>query len=245
MPQATGMAAVATSGGRIYLLGGVGTESQVNIYDPATGSWASGAALPFGRRGAAAVADPAGRIYLLGGALDPALGGGRMARVDLYDPATNSWASTPPAAMSVPRHSLGAAWLNGRIVTAGGDDGLTTNFIGSRAVESYDPATNTWEPLPSLLALRAGMGLAAAGGKLYAVGGYSQNTSPVAVFPPSYPAPVEVYDPATGGWTVGPSLQIPRSYAGVALSEWNGGIYIVGGFNGVQPRQTEMLFPAP
>lgn len=54
------------------------------------------------------------------------------------------------------------------------------------SVERYDPDKNTWSSVVSMLCPRGGVGVAALGGKLYAVGGHDGT---------NYLSSVEEYDP--------------------------------------------------
>lgn len=83
---------------------------------------------------------------------------------------------TPLAPMHVPRHSFGAAVLDGQLYVAGGigSDGLELD-----SVEAYDPATNRWTQKAPMIAPRAHLGLAALGGRLYAIGGYDAAGRPL------------------------------------------------------------------
>jgi len=55
-------------------------------------------------------------------------------------------------------------------------------------VERYDPGVNTWSMVVSMSCPRGGVGVAALGGKLYAVGGHDGT---------NYLSSVEEYDPST------------------------------------------------
>jgi len=55
-------------------------------------------------------------------------------------------------------------------------------------VERYDPALNVWTPVVSMSCARGGVGVAALGGRLYAVGGHDGT---------NYLSSVEEYNPAT------------------------------------------------
>ena len=74
--------------------------------------------------------------------------------------------------MPTPRGGVAAAFVDGRIVAAGGEE--PTRVLPT--VEAYDVATGTWSPLPSLPVPRHGISLATVGNSVYAVGGAQRPT---------------------------------------------------------------------
>jgi len=110
-----------------------------------------------------------------------------------------------------------ATTLNGKVYSIGGgiDSGLENKaFV-------YDPDANAWTALPDLPTGRAKPQVAATGGKIYVLGGWSPDGDPVTT--------VDVYDPATGAWTTvsGAVNPAPRAAAGVGVA--GGKIYLIGG----------------
>ncbi|MGH2626452.1 MAG: Kelch repeat-containing protein, partial [Anaerolineales bacterium] len=106
--------------------------------------------------------------------------------------------------------------LSDRIYVPGG-------FGGERAMEAYDPATDTWQELPSMPGARHHLMAAAHGGRLYLFGGgagLSFNATEDAW----------VFDPAAGVWDELPAMPEPR-FAGAAVALGDS-IYIVGGTGG-------------
>ena len=95
-------------------------------------------------------------------------------------------------------------------------------------MEVFDDVTKQWYSLPSLRHPRAGLGLAGAGGRLYAVGGWRDHR---------YTGQVEMYDPILDQWTVVASLQQSRGKHGLVSSQDN--LYAVGGVSGF--RQSDQL----
>jgi hypothetical protein len=86
-----------------------------------------------------------------------------------YDPATNAWSLKAP--MPTPRSGGGDAVYDGKIIAAGGEISNRA-FSGTfRAVEAYDPATNTWSILPSMPEAKHGGGVAVLGNRLYLASG--------------------------------------------------------------------------
>ena len=76
---------------KIYAIGYFGTAAVTEIYDPASNSWSTGAAMPTSRDDAA-VATVGGKVYAIGGRNS----GNPVGTVEVYDPATNTWASGSP-----------------------------------------------------------------------------------------------------------------------------------------------------
>jgi len=71
----------------------------------------------------------------------------------------------------------------GDAVVGGFDDNAPLD-----CVERYDPVNNTWSTVISMSCPRGGVGVAALGGRLYAVGGHDGS---------NYLSSVEEYDPCT------------------------------------------------
>jgi N-acetylneuraminic acid mutarotase len=109
---------VYVAGGRFG--GGVGSEMTdiLEIYDPATNSWTSGAALLTPRAGVtAAVAN--GCLYLIGGEGNDADERGLFELNELYDPVKNEWQRLAP--LPLPMHGItGEAVLGDWVYVPGG-----------------------------------------------------------------------------------------------------------------------------
>jgi N-acetylneuraminic acid mutarotase len=179
LPSKRGSAVAVEVGGKVYVIGGAttvagskdvafngNTPANVlttnDVYDPATNTWKSAAPMTLARNHAFAGAVD-GKIYVIGGRMAHAFIAPSQPTdvVEEYDPATNTWGG-PKARMPTPRSGGGWASGNGRIYVAGGEI-ATTALVGAfRAVEAYDPKTNTWEILPSMPIPRHGV----AGGML-------------------------------------------------------------------------------
>jgi N-acetylneuraminic acid mutarotase len=173
-------------GGLLYVVGGVGfNPTALWVYNPATNTWdASRAPLPTAREHLTA-AQVDGKLYVIAGRW---FGSGNLGTVEVYDPATNTWASR--AGLPTPRSGLTSAVLAGRIHVTGGEDlgSLDTYYQH----EVYDPATNTWATFPRMPTARHGLASGAATGKWYVIGGglqasggtYSTLSNLVEVFTP-------------------------------------------------------------
>ena len=132
-----------------------------------------------------------GKIYVVGGDIYDDEGGvvaTVMAtdRVDVYDPAVDSWQQMAAAPTAKSMHA--AAIVDGKIYVTGG---LPALCYTSDALEAYDPVTDTWTTLASLSKARANHASMAFKGKLYVFGGSSSRGRMDLV---------EVYSPASNSW---------------------------------------------
>lgn len=146
--------------GRILMAGGTDNASAlsvVQIYNPATNTWARGISPMIESRyyhTATLLAD--GRILVTGGN-KVLTGNGSVATplktAEIYNPATNVW--TQVASMSIERvlHSA-TALPDGRVLVAGGSGIGSTNSSANSVtatVEIFDPQTGLWTPACSLI----------------------------------------------------------------------------------------------
>ena len=138
----------ASVDGKIYLLGGsprgpgdqgaLPGRETVYMYDPATDTWAQKADMPTRRRSfATAVVN--GKIYAIGGDI-----GGNLANpgpytsvVEVYDPATDTWADADVAPLPEARGLLTAAVVDDKIYVIGG---TARSFVGLSTVTAFNPA---------------------------------------------------------------------------------------------------------
>src|SRR5258708_4411347 len=151
MPGPRSNFAVCVAGGNLYAFGGYGGAhlDTVVAYDIASDTWSSKAPMPVARTGAAAAA-VGGKIYVFGGFANS--GTTLTTRVDVYDPATDLWA-TPVAPMPTLRTSFGVAVIDGIIYAVGG---AAAGFGGDLStVEAYDPVAGTWETKAPMATPRA------------------------------------------------------------------------------------------
>jgi len=170
MPTARWELGVAVVNGIIYAVGGQDAEpnglTTVEAYDPATDTWTTKAPMPIGRYrlGVAAVN---GVLYAVGG-LHGLTG---VDIVEAYDPVTDTWTTKAPLPTALA--SVGAAELDGMLYAEGRAGG--SSMSSPRPLLAYDPATNAWTPkapMPTWDTIEmVAFGVAAAGGRLYAVGG--------------------------------------------------------------------------
>ena len=244
--------------GKIYVIGGLGTLTRVDMYDPETDSWTAKADMPTGRQWlSSSVVD--GKIYAIGGATGPEYLSPSLATVEMYDPATDTW--TKKADMPTTRCSMPTVVIDGKIYAMGGGDYGVGLF---KDVDVYDPATDTWTPHTEML-LNTGYSAVLLDGKIHATDGrYHQIYDPgtdmwsevrgipygtmwptlcplgnvlfafgglsaqAGKFPPI--AEMNIYDPATDLWERLPD-DMPFEGWLMSASEVDGKIYLIGGLD--------------
>jgi len=221
MPGSRYAFAACVADGKLYAFGGYDGAhiATVVAYNPATGSWSLKSPMPVQRTDAEAV-EAGGKIYILGGQI----GGATLTtRVDVYDPATDSWGA-PVAAMPTMRTAFGVASIDGIIYAVGG-----TNGGDLSTVEAYDPISDTWETKASMPTAHSHVGVGVINGVLYAAGSANGNVS------------FEAYDPATDTWTVKPSMPSTRFVPGVGVL--GGLLYVIGGATSVTLNTVDVYDP--
>lgn len=126
--------------GRLYVIGGEGPTSRVLIYTPQVG-WRPGAEMPVPRDHLSVVVAN-GRIWAIGGRAP-----GSLARVDLYDPASDRWEPGP----DLPAPTSGAAEgvLEDVIYVLGGEEPALRGQVYDRHwMLDARAASPRWERAP-------------------------------------------------------------------------------------------------
>jgi glucose/arabinose dehydrogenase/N-acetylneuraminic acid mutarotase len=172
-PTARGGATARAVGGRIYLVGGLGADggslASMDVYDPATDTWTAGASMQVRRDNpASAVLD--GKLYVFGGRTRNADGTtveGRLASVEMYDPATGTWSSKAP--MPTGRRTAVVGTAGGRAQVIGGEGAGDGSAFAQH--EEYDPVTDTWRVLPKMPTPRHGAVAGTIDGMVHVVAG--------------------------------------------------------------------------
>ena len=189
MPGRRLAAAAVESGGKIYVMGGVtaypGLEDQSlggedphrvldtnQMYDPATNSWQTRQTMPTARNHMF-VGAVGGKIYVIGGRVGSmsVASGSTTDLVEEYDTAADRWGAVK-LRMPTPRDGGTVGVYQGRIYVAGGQSITAINNSVSRALEAYDPATNSWTSLPNLPQARHGQGGWVIGNRFHVVSGH-------------------------------------------------------------------------
>ena len=224
VPVALGEVVSAVVGTELFLMGQ--GSSQTQVYDLVSATWlAPRAPRPFqGDHHGCEVWE--GKILLFGG-----IGAGGAGRVQIYDPATDTW--TVGANMPWSGGSCSTALIDSLVYVCGGIVGSST--VGNLSV--YDPASDTWDaggvslppmPVPTNHAASATDGTA-----LWVFGGRGGGNWPQ----PGYDV-VQRYDPLTQVWTTSndagmPLAPMPMGRGGTGKAVFHRGEFlIIGGESG-------------
>ena len=192
MPDKRGSALAAVVGDKIYVIGGASTipgsketavfpthphmsVGTVEEYDPAANTWRARSPMPTPRNHAA-IGVVNRKIYVIGGRVGAAFIGlaSDISVVEEYDPATDEW-SGPRARMPIARSALGVGVYGGHIYVAGGEYQDPHMMATFRAVEAYDPASNTWTEMPPMPVSRHGLAAGVIANRFYVVSGDVQS----------------------------------------------------------------------
>lgn len=164
---------------------------------------------------------PDGKVLVVGGF---AGGENSLASAEVFDPATNTFASA--GNMNASRAGHTATLLpNGRVLIAGGYNG---SYLAS--AELYDPATRIFMSAGSMVTARSGhVATLLNNGKVLLAGGTGVGWT--------FLADAELYDPAANTFrATGSLLSARESHTATLLA--NGKVLIVGGHSGRRPTIT-------
>ena len=222
LPWLANVSATA-QGGRLFALSPRGyywASTSVMAYDPSLDVWTEGAYAnsPYGTASGAVTIG--GDLYVTGGVHGWA-GAYAVRTLAIYSPLSNSWSY----GADYPDVTYGgvAGAINGRLYVYTSIPYVLNSDGAAKSVHmfaAYDPALNTWTPLPlppERISNRFG---GAVGGRFYLMGGTDTDGNRL--------RRVDVFDPETQSWTSGPPLLIARLFAATAVS--GNKMYLVGGY---------------
>lgn len=177
MPRPRGAGAVVALNGRIHHIGGASNPDAERasvgwheVYDPQTDRWELRKPLP-GARDHVGVVAHAGRIHVIGGRFNTFEYNTALHHV--YLPDRDTWEERAP--MPTPRSGHGLVVLEGRFFAMGGEtgrfeNGRLTGYVHGQ-MESYDPATDSWQSHAPMPTPRHGLGAAVLGRWIHVAGG--------------------------------------------------------------------------
>jgi N-acetylneuraminic acid mutarotase len=202
------------TGGRI---GGSGTLSTVELYDPASGNWSTVKPMNGARYGHTATLLPNGKVLVAGGWNDNSFLI-CLATAEIYDPEKDTWSTITPMTAARALHTA-TLLPNGKALVAGGYNG--SDYLGS--AELYDPVKNSWStvltPMNVVRAWHSATILP--NGKVLVAGGHNGS---------GYLSGVELYNPASDSWSLTGSMATARRLHS-ATPIPGGKVLIAGGAN--------------
>ncbi len=209
----------------IYVIGGLAVlptvytvTRRVEIYNTKEDRWRKGASLPviIHHPGVAAVNN---HLYVVGG------NGFRIKAypyVYEFNLQKNVWLRKKN--MPTPRGALGVASIEGLIYAIGGATAVGWKAkIPRGELEVYDPKKDEWMSLEPLPTPREHLTAAAAGGLIFALGGYQKSQSECLVTN-------EAYNPSTGRWEK--RAPLPLALCGFPAVAVRDKIFVFGGEQG-------------
>lgn len=201
-------------GGKMYVVGGRTYSpatyfATLEIYDPATDTWATGTPMSTPRTDACgAVVN--GKIYVIAGANTS----GALSSVESYDPATDTWSACSP--IPVAMDSACAVTVDGKIYVIGGRVSGTVPYLDT--VYCYDPATDTWTLKSGKMPTgRFHAGATELFGSIVVAGGTQDNNGTANTSLKT----VEIYDPKTDSWVSDNDMLKPRDRFGLVTVGMN------------------------
>jgi N-acetylneuraminic acid mutarotase len=216
-PTTRAHGAIAVSGDRIFLIGGVSPDAPVSdqerlysneAFDVSDGVWRTLASMPTARGGVRADT-LGGRIHVVAGGV----GRSYYGAVEVYDPATDTWHVAP--SLPTPRISFAIGSIDGKLYVAGGH---TLDGAATADLHIYDPISGAWARGPDMPTARHSVASAVLDGRLLVIGG-SSNEDLVGA--------VEVFDPRANRWSALRPLPVPRAEAQAVVL--GGVVYVIGG----------------
>lgn len=216
---------LATQGGTAADSTADETASDETAAPPPMGAWETRASLGEGPRQETGVAALDGEVYVVGGF---GTGGALLARVEAYDPASDTWRTVADLPQAL--HHANVAAINGELFVAGYLDGLSFEARGD--VFAYDPVADSWSTRTAMPVgtERGSSGVAVYADRMYLFGGFGDAALD----------DVWVYDPALDLWDVAADLPQPLEHLGAATIGER--MYVVGGRDTSIAAHTNALY---
>jgi hypothetical protein len=221
-------AAVLLANGQVLLAGNYdasfGDGTTTELYTPSTGTWSLTGSMSTGRANFGLVRLQDGRVLAVGGGDS---GYGFVSSAEICNPTTGTW--SPTGSLHVARGYFGLVALpNGKVLAIGGDSFNYTTGVGTvlSSAEIFDPATGLWSYTGSLHTARTNFTTTLLANGLVLVTGGSENSASGGLALAS----AEIYNPATGKWTVTGSLASARMNQTATLLD-DGTVLVTGGYS--------------
>ncbi len=243
----TDATATLLADGKVLVAGGENRDrglSSAELYDPTTGQWSPTGRMRDARSGHTATLLPDGDVLVAGGACNGHRYGCNTGSflvnqrsAELYHPNTGKWTST--GSMRVGREfQTGTLLQSGEVLEAGGFNNCDDDFCSDvSSVELYNPGTGKWRMTGSMRAEREQhTATLLPSGQVLVAGGLDQGGFGT----PACYRSAELYDPASGEWTLTASMADVHVGQTATLVA-NGWVLISGG----RTAATELYQPGP
>ena len=218
MPERLNHVSMATHGGKIYVVGGLGdllfgadVRDDLFEYDPRADRWRELPSMPTAR-GATAAGVIGDSLYVAGG-----IGAGGVIEnvLERYDFRTRRWERM--AAMPTAREHVAGTVEGDRLYVLGG---RTLRSDSIDAVEVYDPAHDRWRRAAPMPQDAGSLEAAAVDGYVLAIAGDDDREGWVT-------GALQRYDPQSNEWTQLPPMRTKRH--GMAAATVDGRLWTFGG----------------
>lgn len=204
-----GHSATLLRDGRVLITGGsneifyLGALRSAEIYNPATGEFSETEEMNVARLGHRSVLLPDGRVLVTGGQSGDE---SKIASAEIFDPSTGRFTRAPDMNFARSDHTA-MILTNGKVLIAGGATGLDSRRreVVTATAELYDPATNSFVVTGSLSVERyKHSAVLLPDGKVLILGGSNSMMNRGRY------ASAELYDPATGTFTLTGNMRSAR-----------------------------------
>jgi N-acetylneuraminic acid mutarotase len=236
-PQPRAENAFVELDGLMYLIGG--GPDRIDIYDPETNTWTTGAAVPEPVHHFQAVAYD-GKIYVVGAWIGSYPRQDGITNVLIYDPAEDAWTTGPVIPEARRRGSAGAVVYDDQIYVVGGNvGGHGPHATAVGWLDRFDPQTGEWEEMPTAARRRDHFQAALIDGRIYAAAG---RTSDIEGYIDSTVSAVDVFDIESETWSTVSGAPIPTERAGTPTAAVGEYVIVTGGEGfGAAWAETEAL----
>ena len=230
--------------GRVLVVGGSvyqAPTAQVELYDPAKGTWTAGTALSKARTWHSATLLLSGKVLVAGGS-----DGTTQKSALLYDPQKGTWSVADSMLTARNRHTA-TRLIGGQVLVVGGVNKTAGGSAGLSTAEVYNPASGHWTSTDSVVTGRSRhsatlLTTGAGAGKVLLVGGYGKGI---------YLSSAELYQPKTGKWSSAGSMKAVRAYHAATMLNFGadaGKVLVTGGsylYSKIQVLDTVEIFDPP
>jgi hypothetical protein len=196
------------------------SRDNLEVLDLDSQTWSSRAPMPGGPRAGLAVTACRDKIWAIGGNTMIYQDQRIVDRVEVYDPATDTWTPGP----ALPRRIQGptVATHNRLIYLTGGISDADPDRICRSETYVLDPDVGCWESLAPVPTGRESSGVVVLNDLIYTFGGKD----------PDYSTATEIYDIAADRWYVDAPMPVGKAWlAACAVGEC---LFAMGGAHGLQ-----------